>query len=93
MESNTMPTGIQWRKSSYSGDQGGECVECAPLGPLAWRKSTYSGDQGGDCVEIAEAPSTIAIRDSKNPAGPMLTLDPAAFTTFLNWTTTVAHNR
>ncbi|MDO0932743.1 DUF397 domain-containing protein [Streptomyces sp. DG2A-72] len=87
MASNAIPTGIQWRKSSYSGDQGGDCVECAPLGPLAWCKSTYSGDQGGQCVEIAEAPcATIAIRDSKNPAGPMLTLDPAAFTTFLSWT-------
>ncbi|MCX4701147.1 DUF397 domain-containing protein [Streptomyces sp. NBC_01373] len=53
-----------------------------------WRKSSYSGDQGGDCVEIAEATTTIAIRDSKTPAGPILTLDPAAFTTFVNWTTT-----
>ncbi|WP_411147228.1 DUF397 domain-containing protein [Streptomyces sp. A30] len=79
---------LQWRKSSYSGDQGGDCVECAPLGQLSWRKSTYSGDQGGSCVEIAEAPTTIAIRDSKTPAGPILTLDPAAFTTFVNWTTT-----
>ncbi|MEU9879779.1 DUF397 domain-containing protein [Streptomyces phaeochromogenes] len=95
MGSNSRPTGAQWRKSSYSGDTGGSCVECAPLGPLAWRKSTYSGDQGGDCVEVADipAPTTIAIRDSKNPAGPILTLDPAAFSTFLNWTTTAAHNR
>jgi hypothetical protein len=91
MEGKAMPTGIQWRKSSYSGDQGGECIECAPLGPLTWRKSSYSGDQGGDCVEIAEAPtSTIAIRDSKNPAGPILTLDPAAFTTFVTWTSATA---
>ncbi|MDQ1045117.1 DUF397 domain-containing protein [Streptomyces sp. V4I2] len=82
MESN-------WRKSSYSSDQGGECVECAPLGRLAWRKSTHSGDQGGNCVEIAELPTaTIAIRDSKTPAGPILTLGPAAFTTFVDWTTT-----
>ncbi|TRO69294.1 DUF397 domain-containing protein [Streptomyces sp. IB201691-2A2] len=33
-------------------------------------------------------------RHSKNPAGPVLTLDPATFTTFVNWTTTaVTHNR
>lgn len=44
---------IQWRKSSYSGDQGGDCVECAPVGALAWVKSSYSGDQGGECVECA----------------------------------------
>ncbi|WP_405545508.1 DUF397 domain-containing protein [Streptomyces phaeochromogenes] len=92
MGSNSRPTGTQWRKSSYSGDTGGSCVECAPLGPLTWRKSTYSGDQGGECVEVADipTPTTIAIRDSKNPAGPTLTLDPATFTTFLNWAATTA---
>ncbi|MER7400967.1 DUF397 domain-containing protein [Streptomyces sp. NPDC000070] len=89
MASSMIPAGILWRKSSYSSDQGGQCVECAPIGALAWRKSTYSGDQGGNCVEIAEtAHTTIAIRDSKNPAGPILTLDPATFTTFIDWTTT-----
>ncbi|MFJ7334507.1 DUF397 domain-containing protein [Streptomyces sp. NPDC101110] len=90
MASNALPAGTQWRKSSYSGDQGGECVECAPIGNLAWRKSSYSGDQGGDCVEVAEAPATVAIRDSKAPAGPVLTLDPAAFTTFVDWASTTA---
>ncbi|MFJ2826466.1 DUF397 domain-containing protein [Streptomyces sp. NPDC087263] len=84
MGSNAIPTGIQWRKSSYSGDQGGNCVECAPLGPLAWRKSTYSGDQGGECVEIAPTPcAAIAVRDSKNPTGPALALTPAAFAAFV----------
>lgn len=87
MASNAIPAGIQWRKSSYSGDQGGSCVECAPLGALAWRKSSHSSDQGGECIEIAETlHTTIAIRDSKNPAGPILTLGPATFTTFVNWT-------
>jgi hypothetical protein len=78
--------GSKWRKSSYSGDQGGDCVECVPLGSLTWRKSSYSGDQGGQCLEMAELPDEgIAIRDSKTPAGPILTLDPAAFTTFVTW--------
>ncbi len=81
-------TTIQWRKSSFSGDQGGECVECAPLGPLTWRKSSYSGDQGGNCVEVGELPTTVAVRDSKIPAGPVLTLAPAAFTTFVGWART-----
>ncbi|NEB02578.1 DUF397 domain-containing protein [Streptomyces sp. SID13726] len=80
----------KWRKSSYSGDQGGECVECMPLGDLSWHKSSYSSDQGGDCVEVAEATTTVAIRDSKTPAGPILTIDPAMFTTFVNWTSTSA---
>ncbi|MFJ6082314.1 DUF397 domain-containing protein [Streptomyces sp. NPDC092369] len=83
--------GIAWRTSSYSSDQGGECVECAPLGDIAWHTSSHSGDQGGNCIQVAETPcATIAVRDSKNPAGPILTIDPAAFTTFLNWTSTAA---
>jgi hypothetical protein len=55
-----------------------------------WRKSSYSGDQGGNCVEIAETPATVAVRDSKTPAGPILTVDPAVFTTFVNWTSATA---
>ncbi|MER6524619.1 DUF397 domain-containing protein [Streptomyces sp. NPDC001508] len=78
----------KWRKSSYSSDQGGQCVECATLGALAWRKSTYSGDEGGSCVEIAEAPcATVAVRDSKNPTGPQLAFEPSVFTSFLEWAT------
>ncbi|MDC0768255.1 DUF397 domain-containing protein [Streptomyces sp. HD] len=52
-----------------------------------WRKSSYSGDQSGDCVEIAEAPVTVAVRDSKNSAGPILAFGPTAFTTFVRWAT------
>ncbi|MFJ8646433.1 DUF397 domain-containing protein [Streptomyces sp. NPDC093546] len=76
-------TGARWRKSSYSGDTGGQCVECAPLGAVAWRKSSYSGDTGGDCVEIAEQPCRVAVRDSKNPEGPAFTVAPAAFAAFV----------
>jgi hypothetical protein len=58
---------------------------------MQWRKSTYSSDQGGQCIEVAEIPhNAIAVRDSKTPAGPMLTIDPATFTTFVNWTSTAA---
>ena len=31
MRSNQNPEGAVWRKSSYSGNTGGDCVECAPL--------------------------------------------------------------
>lgn len=72
-----------WRKSSYSGTTGGECVECAPLGDATWRKASYSGSNGGDCVEIAAQPCRIAVRDSKNPGGPAFTVGPAAFTAFV----------
>ncbi|MGW1884198.1 DUF397 domain-containing protein [Streptomyces sp. NPDC001970] len=81
---NSDPTGARWRKSSYSGDQGGSCVECAPLGGAAWRKSSYSSDQGGDCVEIAEALHLVAVRDSKVPDGPQLRLTPTAFSAFVD---------
>ncbi|MGP3979688.1 DUF397 domain-containing protein [Streptomyces sp. KR80] len=84
MGSSPELTGVQWRKSSYSGDTGGECIECAPLGGAQWRKSSYSGDTGGDCVEIAPAPHAVAIRDSKNPDGPVLTFTPAAFAAFVD---------
>ncbi|MGI5375049.1 DUF397 domain-containing protein [Streptomyces sp. CA-251387] len=54
---------------------------------IQWRKSSYSSDQGGECVEVAEVVSTVAIRDSKNPAGPILTVGPTTFTAFLDWAT------
>lgn len=79
-----MASSTQWRKSSYSGDQGGSCVECAPLHGAAWRKSSYSGDQGGECVEIAEVPHAVAVRDSKNLTGPALTVSRPAFAAFVD---------
>ena len=49
----------------------------------AWRKSTYSGGQGGECVEVADGLSVIPVRDSKDPEGPALTFNPAAWTAFI----------
>ncbi|MEU6209977.1 DUF397 domain-containing protein [Streptomyces sp. NPDC047023] len=76
-------TGAAWRKSSYSGSNGGDCVECAPLGGAAWRKASYSGNTGGDCVEVAAQPCRVAVRDSKNPDGPVFTVGAAAFAAFV----------
>ncbi|MEU8959526.1 DUF397 domain-containing protein [Streptomyces sp. NPDC048518] len=75
-----------WRKSSYSGNTGGECIECAPLNGTTWRKSSYSGSTGGECIEFAQAPCSgdIAIRDSKNPEGPTFTVKAAAFGHFVD---------
>jgi hypothetical protein len=48
-----------------------------------WHKSTRSGATGA-CLEITtHHPSTITLRDSKNPTGPTLTITPTAFTTFI----------
>ncbi len=83
MGSSQSPMSDSWRKSSYSGTNGGECVECAPLGAAAWRKASYSGNTGGDCVEVAAQPCLVAVRDSKNPEGPAFTVAPAAFAAFV----------
>ncbi|WP_411069633.1 DUF397 domain-containing protein [Streptomyces sp. cmx-4-25] len=84
MGGNQNLTGARWRKSSYSGDTGGNCVECAPLGAAAWHKSSYSSDTGGNCIEIADLTAHVAVRDSKNPEGPAFLAAPAAFTAFVS---------
>ena len=42
-----------------------------------WRKSSYSNGAGNDCVELAVSSGATAVRDSKNPAGPLLLLAPS----------------
>jgi hypothetical protein len=79
-----MGSKTRWRKSSYSDDKGGECVECAPLGGAAWRKSSYSGDQNGDCVECAALTHAVAVRDSKDVTRPALHVSRAAFAAFVD---------
>jgi hypothetical protein len=73
-----MSTAREWFKSSYSGDEGGQCLEVA----YDWRKSSYSGSDGGECVEVATHPTTVHVRDSKNPDGPTLTVAPTTWTAF-----------
>ncbi|MFE1358809.1 DUF397 domain-containing protein [Streptomyces harbinensis] len=74
-----MTTAMTWFKSSHSSDNGGACIEVA----FDWRKSSYSGDEGGNCVEVARCPGTaVHIRDSKNPAGPILTVSPDSWSHF-----------
>ena len=47
-----------------------------------WRKSSYSGANGGNCVEVAAAARTVAVRDSKDPGGPLLAFGPRAWARF-----------
>ncbi|MGW0711386.1 DUF397 domain-containing protein [Streptomyces sp. NPDC002643] len=73
-----------WRKSSYSGGSGGDCLEVT-----RWRKSTYSGGGGGNCLEVATPHPTgttgplIPVRDSKNPLGPKLVFRAEAWSAFV----------
>ena len=39
---------------------------------VPFRKSSFSGSSGGNCVEVAVADARFGLRDSKNPAGPVL---------------------
>jgi hypothetical protein len=42
------------------------------LGSVAWRKSTRSGPLTDNCVEVAFVDGGVAVRDSKDPTGPVL---------------------
>ena len=53
------------------------------LSRAAWCKSIYSNGSGGNCVEVArDLPGVVAIRDSKNPDGPVLLFTPADWEAF-----------
>ena len=49
------------------------------LSTAPWRRSSYSGGGGQNCVEVAVIPGSVAIRDSKDPSGPVHVLSAAAF--------------
>ncbi|MFG3286582.1 DUF397 domain-containing protein [Streptomyces sp. NPDC048111] len=88
-----------WHKSSYSGGEGGDCLEiarwqkstysggeggnCLEVGH--WRKSTHSGSSGGDCLEVRDdIPHIVPVRDSKTaPHGPMLVFRAPAWGAFI----------
>ncbi|MEW1831520.1 DUF397 domain-containing protein [Streptomyces sp. NPDC088196] len=77
---------MTWIKSSYSGDNGGDCVEMGIIAPAVvptWIKSSYSDNNGGNCVEIAPAfPAVVPVRDSKVVEGPVLVVTRAAWSAF-----------
>ena len=83
---------VTWRKATYSGANGGGCVEVG-----VWHKASHSGGNGGACVEVAStAEALIAVRDSKNPNGPKLAFPSSAWQSFVqqagnrNWAPTEA---
>ncbi|MFI1867606.1 DUF397 domain-containing protein [Streptomyces jumonjinensis] len=76
--------GLHWFKSSYSGAEGGNCIEVA----LSWRTSSYSDGSGGDCVQVATCRTTVHVRDSKQPDDGRLDLPAAAWAAFLPYART-----
>jgi Domain of unknown function (DUF397) len=73
----------EWRKSSHSNAQA-SCVEVKGV----WRKSTHSNGQANRAEVRPGSPAAVAIRDSKNPAGAVLTVTPGAWSSF---TTIIKH--
>jgi hypothetical protein len=54
------------------------------LGKATWKKSSRSADNGGNCVEVAtNLPGVVALRDSKNVDGAVLTFGVDEWRTFL----------
>jgi len=49
---------------------------------IQWRKSTYSG-YNGNCVEVARFGASVAVRDSKDPSGGVLTFPADVWAAFV----------
>lgn len=59
-------------------------MRSSDLSHTTWRKSSRSNGGGeGDCVEVAELPDLVAMRDSKDPAGPILAFTRIEWRSFL----------
>lgn len=88
-------SGLDWTKSSYSSNDGPECVEVAWVkssyssndGPacveVGWTKSTHSTNDGPECVEVKTGDEAILVRDSKDPDGPRIEVTPTEWSAFL----------
>jgi len=54
-------------------------VDCSRA---VWRKSARSGGNG-NCVEVAFLDGAVAVRDSKDPSGPVLVFTPSEWEAFV----------
>jgi hypothetical protein len=67
-----------WRKSSYSSNGGGACVEVG-----VWRKSSYSNGGTSGCVEVGGAAVGVLVRDTTDRTGASLTIPVTAWRALL----------
>jgi hypothetical protein len=51
------------------------------LSSANWRKSSHSGNNG--CVEVAFIEDQVAVRDSKDPSGPVLVFNAHEWSAFI----------
>ncbi|WP_214409698.1 DUF397 domain-containing protein [Sphaerisporangium fuscum] len=59
-------------------------MEAPDLTMATWKKSSRSGENGGNCVEVAtNLPGLVAVRDSKNPGGPVVVFSPGEWRSLL----------
>lgn len=65
-------------------------MRASDLSRATWRKSSYSNGTGGSCVEVTAmtaqfraAGRAVAVRDSKDPDGPVLAFAEAAWSDFI----------
>jgi Domain of unknown function (DUF397) len=56
---------------------------------LVWRKSNYSVNEV-NCVQFAKGQDSYAVRDSKNPTGPVLT---CSLTQWVAFTTAISRGQ
>ena len=69
---------MEWRKSTYSGSNGGACIEVGH----GWRKSSYSSTDGGQCVEVGKD-GLIFVRDTTDRDGGTLSFTAEAWSAFI----------
>ncbi|HEY8981378.1 MAG TPA: DUF397 domain-containing protein [Streptomyces sp.] len=78
---------LSWRKSSYSNQDAGACLEVSDdlLNTADWRKSSYCNQDGGQCLEFApNLPSLVPVRDSKAPSLGALLFTADSWNTFVD---------
>ena len=56
----------------------------ADLSRAVWQKSTFSNGNGGNCVEVARnLPGIVAVRESRDPYGPVLIVSRDEWVSFI----------